>query len=171
MKHFKTLCLVFFAFVLISCGKDDDSVDNPADNAQFNATINGGTFSNYSSTLGFYIAQPGISENTLSINVTDSNNNVINMFMNSTNGLGNGTIKEIGDVDTNGFSTTVAIRDQVAQITYTSISGSITITDSRVNPADSEYRLISGSFDIVASINTGTQVTMTGTFSNLQYSN
>nr|WP_321234199.1 hypothetical protein [uncultured Psychroserpens sp.] len=171
MKCIKPFAVLFLFLLITSSCSEDDNNNNPADNAQFTATLDGGSFNNYSATLGFYNAELGITNNTLNINVTDANNNVINMFMNSTGGLGSGVIKQIGDVDSENFSTTVVIRDQEAQITYSSISGSITITENRVNPSDDEYNIISGTFNITASINTGAEVIMTGSFSDLQYFN
>ncbi|MEW4924544.1 hypothetical protein [Algibacter sp. 2305UL17-15] len=170
MKNLKKVCMLFIALALMGCSKDENN-DNPADNAQFTAAINGGTFTDYSAKLGFYNAEKGIGENTLVISITDENNNIIRIFLNGTGGLGNGTIKKIGNVDSNNFSTNVTIRDQAAQVTYSSTSGSITITDSRANPADSGYHLISASFNVTTSTNTGTDVTMTGTLSNMEYLN
>ena len=171
MKHLKILTLLFISVVIMSCSKSDSEEENPADNATFNVSINGSSFNNYNATLGFYVAEIGISGNSLGINVTDSNNNVINLFLNASGGLASGTTKQIGDVDADNFATSAVIRDQVAQVTYYGSSGSITITKSIENPSDSDYRLISGTFNITAPGNNSTTVTMTGSFSDFEYSN
>ena len=78
-------------------------------------------------------------------------------------------IKEIGNVDGNGFVTNVILRDQQAMITYNSTEGRIVINENKANPEMEDGRLISGTFDVKASINTGETVTMTGTFKNIAY--
>ncbi len=168
MSTFKTLCFLLFSVALLSCNKDDESDSSGTDpEAAFNATINGGNFSNYISTLGFYDASS--SDGTLSISVTDSNNNVVRLFMNSTGGLNSGVVKEINNTDPNNFVTQVVIRDQTAMVTYTSISGNITILENRQSAEDSNYRLVTGNFIITASTSTGTNITMTGNFDNIKY--
>lgn len=170
MKHSSILLLlVSLVFFTFSCSKDEGSDENPAENAEFNATINGGIFTNYSATLGFYSAEHAVGQNTLTINVTDANNNIVRLFMNDTDGLGSGTVKQINNADSNGFVTNLIFRDQEAQVTYSSISGSITISENIENPSNSEYRLISGSFNVITSTNTGTELTVNGTFSNMEY--
>lgn len=166
MKNLKTLAILFVAFLVFSCSKDDNGSDSNVE-ASFTATIDGGTFTNYSAMLGFYDLQS--TDGTLTISVTDSNNNVIRIFMNSTGGLSAGVVKQVGDIDGNGFGTAVAIRDQGAQITYNSISGSIRITENVAHPDDSGRRLVSGNFNIVANNNTSADVTMTGSYSNLDF--
>ena len=170
MKHSNILLLlVSFVIFTFSCSKDEENDEDPADNAAFNATINGGIFTNYNATLGFYSADQGIGQNNLTINVTDANNNIVRLFMNETDGLGSGTVKQINNADSNGFVTNLIFRDQEAQVTYSSISGSITISENIENPSNSEFRLISGSFNVITSTNTGTEVSVDGTFSNMVY--
>ena len=83
-------------------------------------------------------------------------------------GFSTGVVKEIGNVDGNGFATTVIIRDQDAQITYNASSGSITITSLRNGDGDN-FKLINGNFNVTATTNTGETVTMTGNFKNIEY--
>ncbi len=103
------------------------------------------------------------------MNITDANNNVIRIFLNSTDGLNGGVVKEVNNVDPNNFVTQVVIRDQAAMITYNSISGTITILESLVSAEDPDYRLVTGGFNIVASTNTGGDVTMIGNFEYFKY--
>jgi hypothetical protein len=167
MKTIKKISILFIALVTISCSSEDD-VKNPADNPEFNATLNGGPFTDYQATLGYAYAEKGISGNTLIINVTDSNNNTIRLFLNSTGGLGNGVTKTIGTMDSDGFITTVTIRDQASQITYSSKSGSITILENKENPADDQYRVVSGNFNVITASG-ATDVTISGTFKNIEF--
>tara|TARA_R110002124_G_C8974716_1_gene515953 strand:- start:113326 stop:113838 length:513 start_codon:yes stop_codon:yes gene_type:complete len=168
MKTLKTLTILLLTLAIVSCNKDDgDSVGQTDPEVRFNATINGGTFTNYNSTLGFYDA--GSSDGTLTLNITDANNNVIRIFLNSTDGLNGGVVKEVNNVDPNNFVTQVVIRDQAAMITYNSISGTITILESLVSAEDPDYRLVTGGFNIVASTNTGGDVTMIGNFEYFKY--
>lgn len=167
MKNLKAICLLFVFLVVLSCSKNDDSDSGEAVTPTFTATITGGSFGNYSSTLGFHSSNS--SDGTLTIAITDANNHIIRIFLNATGGLSNGVVKQIGDVDSNGFATTVTIRDQDAQITYNSTSGSISISGNREHPDESGRRLISGNFTITASTNTGEEVMMTGNFTNIDY--
>lgn len=167
MKTLKTLCILFLATLVLSCSKKDDDGDGGgAPPAEFKATLNGGSFgSNYIAELGNYSTD---STNGITIAVTDSNLNIIRIFMNETGGFDT-VIKEIGNVDGNGFVTNVIIRDQQAMITYNSTEGRIVINENKSNPEMEGGRLISGTFDVKASINTGETVTMTGTFKNIAY--
>lgn len=167
MKTLKTLCILFLATLILSCSKKDDDGDGGgAPPAEFKATLNGGSFgSNYIAELGNYSTD---STNGITIAVTDSNLNIIRIFMNETGGFDT-VIKEIGNVDGNGFVTNVIIRDQQAMITYNSTEGRIVINENKSNPEMEGGRLISGTFDVIASINTGETVTMTGTFKNIAY--
>jgi len=166
MKNLKSISLLLLTVLLLACSKDDDS-SNGAPEAAFTAAINGGSFSNYTANLGFYDASS--TQGTLTISITDDNNNIIRIFVNSTGGLSGGVVKQVGDVDSNGFGTNVTIRDQAAQITYSSIDGSVTISRNVANPDDEQQRLVSGSFNITASTNTGTTVTMTGSYENIAF--
>ncbi|MCH2490710.1 MAG: hypothetical protein MK211_11230 [Flavobacteriales bacterium] len=166
MKNLKTLSFLLFLSVLIlSCSKNDDDDGSAGGEAEFTAMIDGGTFNNYTSELGSYSAT---STNGLTIAVTDSNLNIVRLFMNATGGFSTGVVKEIGNVDGNGFATTVIIRDQDAQITYNASSGSITITSLRNGDGDN-FKLINGNFNVTATTNTGETVTMTGNFKNIEY--
>lgn len=167
MKTLKTLCILFLSVLIISCSKKDDGDGGgSAPDPEFKATINGGSFgSNYISELGSYSAD---SNNGVTIAVTDSNSNIIRIFLNETGGFDT-VIKEIGNVDENGFVTNVIIRDQAAMITYNSTEGRIVINENKANPEVEGGRLISGTFDVTATINTGDTVTMTGNFKNIAY--
>ncbi|KXO00920.1 hypothetical protein LS48_00075 [Aequorivita aquimaris] len=166
MKTLKILCILFLSAAIISCSKKDDDGGGSAPEASFNATINGGSFgSNYSSRLGFYSTTTA---NGITIAVTDQNQNIIRFFLNETGGFDT-VIKEIGNVDDNGFVTNVIIRDQEAMITYNSSEGQIVISENKSNPEIEGGRLISGNFDITAVVNTGETITMTGTFKNIAY--
>ena len=156
----------FLSVAIISCSKKDDDGGGGAPEAEFKATINGGSFgSNYIAELGNYSTDK---TNGVTINVTDSNSNIVRIFMNETGGFDT-VIKEIGNVDGNGFVTNVILRDQQAMITYNSTEGRIVINENKANPEMEDGRLISGTFDVKASINTGETVTMTGTFKNIAY--
>lgn len=167
MKTLKTLCVLFLSVLIFSCSKkDDDGGGGSAGEPEFNATINGGSFgNNYSAKLGYYSTT---TTNGITIAVTDENQNIIRIFLNETGGFDT-VIKEIGNVDDNGFVTNVIIRDQTAMITYNSTEGSITITENKANPEVEGGRVISGNFSVTASINTGDTVTMTGNFKNIAY--
>ncbi|MEZ4801197.1 MAG: hypothetical protein R2797_00385 [Gelidibacter sp.] len=170
MKHSNILLVAFSLFLFtFSCSKDDNKDDDQTAEPEFSASINGGTFSDYHATLGFYNATSGASANSLNITITDSNNNIINIFLNGTGGLNSGVIKEMNNVDSEGFVTNLVIRDQAAQVTYTSTSGSITISENREGPSDSGYRYISGDINVTTSTNTGTEVTITGSFTDFKY--
>jgi hypothetical protein len=168
MKTLKTLCILFLSVAIISCSKKDDDGDGGggAPPAEFKATLNGGSFgSNYTAELGSYSTDK---TNGVTIAVTDANSNIIRIFMNQTGGFDN-VIKEIGNVDDNGFVTNVILRDQQANNTYYATEGRIVITENKANPESEGGRLLSGTFDIKASINTGEMVTMTGNFKNIAY--
>ena len=166
MRHLKSIGILCLTLLTLSCSKDDDS-NSDAPEAAFTAAINGGSFSNYTANLGFYDASS--SQGTLTISITDDNNNIIRIFVNSTGGLSGGVVKQVGDVDSNGFGTNVTIRDQAAQITYSSIDGSVTISHNVAHPDNDIQRLVSGSFNITATTNTGDTVTMTGNYENIAF--
>ncbi|CAM3511029.1 hypothetical protein [Aequorivita lipolytica] len=168
MKTLKTLSILFFSLLILSCSKDDDN-DSGGDPAktEFTATINGGGFgSNYAARLGSYSTD---SNNGLTLAITDENANVIRFFFNQTGGFGSGITKIVGDVDSNGFVTNVIIRDQGAQVTYNSSEGEINILENRENPDSEDGRLISGNFTITATSGVGPTVTMTGNFKDFAY--
>lgn len=169
MKTLKTLSILFLSLVIISCSKKDDGDDgDSAPEAEFSATINGGGFgSNYSSRLGFYSSD--YSDNGLTLAVTDENTNIVRIFLNQTGGFGSGITKIINDVATNGFVTSVVIRDQTNQVTYNASEGEINILENRENPENEDGRLISGNFTITATSGAGPTITMTGNFKNFAY--
>lgn len=167
MKNLKTLCILFLSVVIISCSKKDDDGGGSAFDPEFSAAINGGPFSNYTFVLDYYDIDAQSLPGCMTINVNDTNGNIIRLFLNSTGGLGGGIVKEIGNVDDDGFATNALFRDQAAQITYTAPSGSISITNNIENPDDSGSRLVSGNFNFEA--NTGTVVTVTGSFEDLGF--
>ncbi|HBC04785.1 MAG: hypothetical protein CL528_12290 [Aequorivita sp.] len=169
MKTLKTISILFLSLVIISCSKkDDDNGGGSAPEAEFSATINGGGFgSNYSSRLGFYSSD--YSGNGLTLAVTDENTNIIRIFLNNTGGFGSGITKIINDVATNGFVTSVVIRDQANQVTYNASEGEINILENRQNPENEDGRLISGNFTITATSGSGPSITMNGNFKHFAY--
>ncbi len=167
MKNLKTLSILFLLVLATSCSKkDDDGGGGSPGEAEFNATINGGGFNNYSSNLGSYSTDTS-SGTGLTIAVTDANLNVIRFFLNNSGGFDSGVIKEIG----NGSQSSALFRDQAENITYNGSDGSISITENRTNPeGDDSSRIISGTFNITTSDNLGTTiVTLSGSFKDFQY--
>lgn len=165
MKTLKKLSILFIALIVISCSKDEGDGGGDTDAAaEFTATINGGPYNNLVAKLGSYSAS---SSNGLTIAVVDENGNTIRLFMNSTGGFGSGVTKEVGNVDGDGFQTGALFRDQATQIIYNAISGNITISQNKESNADPDNRVVSGAFNVTANINTGTTITMNGTFKNI----
>jgi len=168
MKNLKTICILFFSVLMLSCSKKDDGGGDSAPEAEFSATINGGGFgNNYTSRLGFYSSD--YSDNGLTLAITDESTNIVRIFLNQTGGFGSGITKIVGDVATNGFVTGVIIRDQTNQVTYDASEGEINILENRENPENEDGRLISGNFTITATSGAGPTVTMTGNFKNFAY--
>ncbi|MEO6348650.1 MAG: hypothetical protein ABIO60_12155 [Aquaticitalea sp.] len=169
MKNLHFIRILFLSVIVLSCNKDDNNDNPPAEESAFQATINGGTFSNYALTLGVYQITKGTNGNTLSIDIGDINGNMINLFLNGNGGFGTGVVKQMGDIDSNNFMNNVVIRQQ-QQATYYSSGGNVTITKNREHPTESGKRLISGTFTINASSIDGTQSTsMSGSFTELEY--
>ncbi|MEZ4859512.1 MAG: hypothetical protein R2781_11950 [Flavobacteriaceae bacterium] len=165
MKNLKTISILCLAFLVLSCSKKEDDGGGDSDpTAEFTATINGGPYNNFAATLGSYFAD---SANGLTIAVVDANSNTIRLFMNSTGGFNSGVIKQIGNIDSSGFQTSALFRDADTQIIYNSISGSITISQNNESNNDPSNRVVTGTFTITANVNTGTEITMTGTFKNI----
>jgi len=159
------LCLFI---ITLSCSKDDDNP--PAQDNEFAATINGGTFSNYNFIIGAYQITKGTNGNTLSIDISDPNGEMITLFLNGTGGFSSGTVKEMGNVDANSFVTYALIRQTEPEISYYSSGGNLTITNNRAHPSISGHRLISGEFNITASSTDGANTTsMIGSFTELDY--
>ncbi|WP_044401938.1 hypothetical protein [Lacinutrix sp. Hel_I_90] len=172
MKNLRLFSLLFLSIITLSCNKDDDdAIDNtPAQEAAFQAVINGGAYSDYSYIVGVYNITKGTNGNTLSIDIADINGEMITLFLNGTGGFSAGTIKEMGNIDSNSFTTYTLIRQQQPQISYFSTSGSATITNNRQHPTAPGHRLISGHFSITASSIDGNNTTaMTGSFTELDY--
>lgn len=172
MKNLHVIYLLFLSMSILSCSSDDTTVDKPTEGPGFQATLNGGTFSNYGFKLGVYEAKKGANGNTLSINTADSNGKAINLFLNNTDGFKSGTVKQIGNVDSDNFVTHAVIRDVQPSVSYYSKNGTIKITNSRKHPSNAQLHLISGEFNIVASSADGTNTTtIKGSFNELAYTN
>lgn len=155
--------------IMLSCSSDDANND-PSEGPSFQATINGGTFSNYSFKLGAYEAVKGTNGNTLKITMADKNGKQITLFLNSTGGFKTGIVKQMGDVDSDKFITYVEIKNNEPSAQYFSQSGTLKITNNREHPSNSQKSLISGEFNIVASTTDGTiSITMKGSFNDLQF--
>ena len=84
-----------------------------------------------------------------------------------------GTVKTMGDLDSNNFTTYVNIRQlSSTQTSYFSTSGNVTITGNIAHPTESGIRLISGTVNITAASTTDNNTTtMTGSFTELEYEN
>ncbi|MBO3099108.1 hypothetical protein [Gelidibacter pelagius] len=169
MKNLRLIYILFFSLSFMSCSSDD-AINDPSEGPQFQATINGGTFSNYSFKLGAYEAVKGSNGNTLRITMADKSGKQITLFLNNTGGFNKGTVKQMGDVDSDKFRTYVEIKDNQPSAQYFSQSGNLKITNNREHTSNSQKSLISGEFDIVASTIDGTiSVTMKGSFSDLEF--
>lgn len=172
MKNLRIFTLLFLSIIMLSCSSNDDNnTDNPpAQEAGFQATINGGTFSDYNFIVGIYEITKGTNGNTLNIDIADSNGEMVTLFLNGTGGFGSGTVKEMGNIDSNNFTNYILIRQQQPQISYYSSSGNVTITNNREHPTNPGHRLISGEFSITASSVDGNHTTsMSGSFTELDY--
>lgn len=162
--------ILFLSMLAFSCSKDDNNDNTPAGDSAFQAALNGGTYSNYEFKMGVYEITKA--NNTLSIDIGDTNGTMVNLFLNGTDGFGAGTVKQMQNVASDNFTTNAVIRqpNQPQQITYFSSAGNVTITGNRENPEKSGHRLISGTFDITAGTIDGTNVTtLKGLFTELDY--
>ncbi len=168
MKNLHLLTILFLSILTVSCSKDESNVDTSAQEEAFQATINGGTYSDYPFTMGAYqITKNG---NTLSIDVVDINGEMVTLFLNGNGGFGSDTVKAMGNIDSSNFVTYGLIRQSEPQISYYSSSGNVTITNNREHPTESGRRLISGTFTITAtSIDNSNTTAMTGSFVELDY--
>ncbi|GAB5398471.1 MAG: hypothetical protein Aureis2KO_00560 [Aureisphaera sp.] len=160
----------------VSCSKNDDNSDDnstdnsPAGEAVFQATIDGDTYSNYDFTIGVYEVVKGTTGNTLSINTGDINGEMVSLFLNGTDGFSSGTVKEMGDVDADSFTTFATVRQASPQITYFSNGGSVTITNNREHPSETGHRLLSGTFNITAATIDGINtLSLSGSFTELDF--
>lgn len=169
LQHYALLVLT--VMTLASCSKNDDTPENPpAEEAEFQAVINGGAYSDYSFIIGVYQITKGTNGNTLSIDIADVNGDMITLFLNGTGGFDNGSVKDMGNIDANNFTTYTLIRQQQPQISYFSTSGSVTITNNRTHPTAVGHRLISGHFSVAAASIDGNNTTaLTGSFTELDY--
>ncbi|WP_456438263.1 hypothetical protein [Psychroserpens sp.] len=173
MKNLKFMMLLVLSVALCSCDNSDDS-DGGGDpiprNVDFQATINGGAFTDYQFVLGTYYADS--TEGTLIISVTDSNANIVRIFINETNNLGTSTENIIGDESIQGFINTVTVQDQANSVTYTSVSGSITILENVISANENGISYITGDFEIVLNSETSTDsVTLNGAFADVRFVN
>ncbi|MCX7547017.1 hypothetical protein OS188_03525 [Xanthomarina sp. F1114] len=174
MKNLRIFTILFLSVIALSCSSDDDNTNNdnnpPAQDPGFQAQINGGTFSDYNFTVGVYEITKGTNGNTLSIDIADSNGEMVTLFLNGTGGFSSGTVKEMGNIDSNNFTNYILIRQQQPMVSYYSSSGSVTITNNREHPTNPGHRLISGEFSTIASSVDGNYTTsMTGSFTELEY--
>ena len=128
MKNFKQLFTIAILLTLIACSKNDDDGGSTAGEAFYSATINGGAFSNFTSTLGYY--SPDSNGNGLTLAIVDQNTNTVRIFLNKTGGFSNGVVKTIGNMDGDGFTTSVIIRSDETQQIYNSTEGNITIPNT-----------------------------------------
>ena len=168
MKILKTLSILFFSLLIISCSsKDDDDDGGSAPAASFTGIINGGPFENYTAKLGSYSTDPSVG---LTLAVIDANGNTIRIFMNQTGGLSAGTVKQMGNVDNDGFITSALVHHADSQTTFNASEGNITISENRATPGEENSNIISGSYTLKLNDNVGTNVTLNGTFNNFEYS-
>jgi hypothetical protein len=172
MKNLRLLQIFVLALFMMSCDKDDSNDNNAplSGNPGITATINGGTFSNYA--FSDAINQTTLAtNNTMTISAGDVDGDQITLFLNSTGGFGTGTVKTMGDTDSNNFTNYVLIRQlSSTQLQYFSTSGNVTITENRAHPTEANTRLISGTFNITATTLDATNTTsMTGSFIELEY--
>nr|WP_321232476.1 hypothetical protein [uncultured Psychroserpens sp.] len=170
MKNLQFIFILALSIMMLSCDKDDSNDNPPLEGTEFQATINGGTFSNYSFIIGVYEITKGTNGNTLSIDIGDVNGEQITLFLNGTDGFNSGTVKQMGNIDSNNFVTYALIRQQEPEISYFSSVGTVTITKNIAHPSEVGRRLISGSFNITAaSIDDSNELSLTGSFTELEY--
>ena len=172
MKNLRLLQIFVLALFMMSCDKDDSNDNNApiSGDPGITATINGGTYSNYAFSDAIYQTTLG-SNNTMDILAGDIDGDQITLFLNSTGGFGAGTIKTMGDMDSNNFTNHVLIRQlSSTQLQYFSTSGNVTITENRAHPTEAGTRLISGTFTVTAATQGAANTTsMTGSFIELEY--
>jgi hypothetical protein len=173
MKNLRLLQFFLLAIFIMSCDKDDGNDNNEALSGDpgITANINGGSYSNYTFVDAIYQITLGTNGTTMSIDAGDINGDQITLFLNGTGGFEPGTVKTMGDLDTNNFTNFVNIRQlSSTQISYFSTSGNVTIVENIPHPTEAGTRLISGTFNISADSTTDSYTTvMTGTFIELEY--
>ena len=172
MKNLRLLQILIFALLMMSCDKDDGNDNNEqlSGDPGIAASINGGSFSNHTFTDGIYQITLGTYGTTMSIDTADIIGDQITLFLNGTGGFESGTVKNMGDLDSNNFTTYVNIRQSSTQISYFSTSGNVTIIENRAHPTEAGTRLISGTFNVsAASITDDNTTVMTGSFTELEY--
>ena len=166
------LFLTVLALFIFSCSSDNENSSStlPISESQgINASINGGSFNNYNFSDSIYQVTKG-ANNTISIDASDTNGNQITLFLNSTGGFSSGTIKDMGDIDSNNFVTYILLRQGNPEVSYFSSTGTVTITKNRAHPTDSGLQLLSGTFEITANpINDPTTITIAGSFVELEF--
>ena len=169
MKNLHIIYVLLFSIFLLSCSSSDENND-PAEGPNSQATINGGTFSNYAFKLGVYQIVKGTNGNTLNMQMADKKGIQITLFLNGTGDFKSGTVKQMGNVDSNESVTHAWIRDIQPPVSYISKSGTLKIKNNREHPSNSQQRLISGEFNIVALSEDGKQTTtMKGSFNDLVF--
>lgn len=172
MKNLRLLQISVFAIFMMSCNKDDGNDNNEtlSGDPGITANINGGSYSNYTFTDGIYQITLGTYGTTMSIDSADIIGDQITLFLNGTGGFESGTVKNMGDMDSNNFTNYVNIRQSSTQISYFSTSGDVTIIENRAHPTEAGTRLISGTFNVsAASITDNNTTVMTGSFTELEY--
>lgn len=174
MKNLRLLQFLVFLTFMVSCDKDDnnDSIEPPLPkDPGIAANINGGSYNDYTFIDTIYQITLGANGTTMRIDSGDINGDQITLFLNGTGGFDSGTVKNMGDIDSNNFTNYVNIRQlSSTQISYYSTSGNVTIIENRSHPTDAGTRLISGTFNITADSTTDDYTTvMTGTFTELEY--
>ncbi|WP_152487234.1 hypothetical protein [Winogradskyella psychrotolerans] len=171
MKTLHLLKIFVLLLCMTSCSDDDNDNSPPLnENPGMVATINGGTFNDYNFTDGTYLISSGTNGNTMSINIADTSGNQVTLFLNGTGGFSSGTVKEMGDIDSNNFVTHGIIRQANPQISYYSTSGNVTITEDRTHPTETGIRIISGTFNISATtLDNANTTVLIGSFTELEY--
>lgn len=169
MKNLRLLKILILTLFIVSCSSDDENSNPLSEEQGINAIINGGTFNDYTFSESIYQITKS-TNNTISIDAGDSNGNQLTLFLNGLGGFGSGTIKNMGDSDSNNFVTYILIRQNNPELSYFSSTGNLTITENRTHPTVSGMRLLSGNFEITASpVNDTTTTTMTGAFIDLEF--
>ena len=171
MKILHLLKVFVLALCIASCSDDDNDSSPPLhDNPGMVATINGGTFNDYNFTDGTYLVSSGTNGNTMKIDIADTSGNQVTLFLNGTGGFSSGTVKQMGNMDSDNFVTYSLIRQSNPQLSYFSASGNVTITENRTHPTETGIKIISGTFNISATTTDNAHSTfLIGSFTELEY--